>query len=57
METDDLKYNILDALRDLLTLCHNNDEYTESIKSIISQLRKCKIVTENVTDNVITITC
>ena len=46
IDTNDLKYNILDALRDLITLSPN-DEYKDSIKSFILQLRKCKIATED----------
>lgn len=46
INTDDLKYDILDALRDLITLSPNV-EYKERIKSLILQLRKCIIISED----------
>lgn len=45
IDTNDLKYDILDALRDLKTLASNNG-YKDEVKTMIEKLRKCKLVEE-----------
>lgn len=54
MDTDVLKYNILDALRDLKTLA-SNDRYKDQINLLIGSLRKCKILPESELEYKITI--
>lgn len=45
INTDELKYDILDALRDIRYMC-SDDEYLNYVKSLVEKLRKCKILIE-----------
>mgnify|MGYP007069842431 CR=1 FL=1 len=44
IDTNELKYDILDALHDFVYLIGGDDQ--PAIKSLIVQLRKCKLILE-----------
>lgn len=46
IDTDELKYDILDALRDLYIRTDGDVDYEAQIRSLIYKLRKCKILIE-----------